>query len=142
MTDWSALVPIDVARSQVLWERRATMLRMRDLGYTYRDIGMRFRVSQSRAAMLCEEARRRPTPPVQRWLNDPKWLPEFVASLDEASRSVDRRERYKRPFVVPNLERLRLAVQRAERDLEWARTALANAEAGQGIASPPLALAI
>lgn len=50
--NWYDLVPNAVSVNQHRWERMQTVVRMRDLGFTYKDIGKRFDVGPARARQL------------------------------------------------------------------------------------------
>lgn len=71
MTVWRDLVPTVTAICQEAWERRQAILRMRDLGFSFHEIAMRFGHSEARSRYLVREAkrdRRRGGSPIQRWM--------------------------------------------------------------------------
>jgi hypothetical protein len=56
--NWHDLVPENVAVAQQAWERKARALRMRTLGFAYKDIAKRFGISAGRAHQIVARAER------------------------------------------------------------------------------------
>lgn len=128
--NWGDLVPLGVAASQVAWERRRAIRRMRALGFTYEDIGIRFGISTSNAGT---KGRRRDsrTSPVEHWMNDNSYLADIVQATRgavfryETSPTPEQREK----ILAGRVDRLRHGVANAERALLLARQRLAFAVA-------------
>jgi hypothetical protein len=65
--NWFDLVPNDVARLQLAYERRHRVLRVRQAGLTYRELGAALGVSFERARQIVLRAQRDKLSPVERY---------------------------------------------------------------------------
>lgn len=69
--NWSDIVPSDVAKKQSAWERRAKVLRMRELGFTLDAIARRLGVTRERVRQMESAAKRtRAMSPVEQYSRD------------------------------------------------------------------------
>lgn len=68
---WYDVLPKHIADLQIVWERRAQAVRMRELGFTYKQIAKRMGVSVERARQihLAAALGDKVTPPVVKWFN-------------------------------------------------------------------------
>ncbi len=66
--NWFDILPWDIARQQVGWERHRLAARMHDAGFIYAEVGRRLGVSEARAQQMGTDIRNRRRSPVERWL--------------------------------------------------------------------------
>ena len=75
---WLAVLPAQIARRQIIWERHAAVKRMLDLGFTQASIGRCFGRNSSRGEQLVRMARRTmremPTAPVVKYYAEAPFL--------------------------------------------------------------------
>ena len=87
--NWHDLVPNDIAIRQQQWERRQRAKRMREIGFTWKDIAQRMNVSVERARqMAIGYSTQRPSP-VELYMRSGK----EVASLADVVNRKARRDR-------------------------------------------------
>jgi hypothetical protein len=65
---WFNVAPKHVATMPILWERNQAMLRFRNTGVTYREVGVHFGVSNAHAH--CKRAEKQMhSPPIWKWMS-------------------------------------------------------------------------
>ncbi len=74
MTDWSALLPTDLAQKQTAYERKQCVLRMRKSGVTFREIAGRLGISNARASEICAGAVKQSHSPIAAYCDEARTM--------------------------------------------------------------------
>lgn len=86
--DWYQILPREVAREQLIWEREAAVIRMRDeLGFTWYRAGRHLGITHSRASQLYKRGKRKRTyykdnaSPIERYFDSPVEIVEMARDI-------------------------------------------------------------
>lgn len=89
MKNWEDVLPHDIAKKQMMWERTQSMRRMLALGFTMADVARKFGLTRSRVHAILNYEKERHKSPIESWfcgrlvdLRALKRMPQWVSLVD------------------------------------------------------------